>query len=461
MNREEMLNNIFIQFDKSARQFCDDTQGVFCEISTEYKGVALPQNLKYRFAKIYYNSFIVKFTYVAHGMMSAVNSIVGCSICFDKTDDSIEIPLPLVTHYCDVDVASPMVIPSITNEEGMIQAFECIGDVIRQLLPKFADISYDPEYKESITAAYKDEIKHIFEIDDLEYVSYSEVNNYFILRFSTIVFINYINGNVEKAVAQLKKVKRVTGYEMRMLKLMTSGQRHNIPASSPLVTANTKQFNKNGTPKANFKEFGAIFLSWLVIAPVTSIFYVGLYFLLMWIQGLGSVCLLGPLYNFPIGILAGFITTISISYFTRFRFYKWLYKKDYEEYCEVDSIQNGNGSDRLMKGFTIFTLVLGFVACVLFTSWNLKFMPDEFVDNSKFFSLRGEHYSYEEIERVYYRPDRVNGFGEVLDYPSYVLELKNGKEIDLYEHGDISDYEGELLDFFREKGVKVDDADRS
>ena len=93
---------------------------------------------------------------------------------------------------------------------------------------------------------------------------------------------------------------------------------------------------------------------------------------------------------------------------------------------------------------------------MLLAKWNINFLPDGFVDNSRFFSFKGEYYSYNEIERVYYKPDRVNDFGDTLDFPSYVIEIKNGKEIDLYEHGEISDYEKELIDFLNEKGVKID-----
>ena len=47
---------------------------------------------------------------------------------------------------------------------------------------------------------------------------------------------------------------------------------------------------------------------------------------------------MGPIYNFPNCIMFGFITAIGISYFTRFKFYKCLYKKDYEKYCEMDRV---------------------------------------------------------------------------------------------------------------------------
>lgn len=456
MKREEILNSIFMQFDKSARQFCEDTQGVFCEISREYKGEQQPKNLKYCFAKIYYNSFVVKFTYTAHGMMNVINSILGCSICLDKADDSREIPLPLITDYCDVDILTPMFFPFITNEVGMIQAFDCIGSVLKQCFSLFTDISYDHEYKNKIITAYTNELKYIFETDDVTYMFDLDLYNFFTLRFATDAFINYINGNITKAIAQLKRIKRTTGYEARMLKLMTSGKQHEIPASSALIT-NAKTYNVHGVPKANFKEFGTLFLSWFLITPITSALFLGLYFLFVWIERWESVYLLGPIYNFPYCILFGFVTAIAISYFTRLKFYKWFNKKDYEKYCEMDSIQNGGGSDKLMKGFVVVLFVVGIIGCPLLARWNLNFLSDGFIDNSNFFSLQGDYYSYNEIERVYYKPDRVNDFGETLNFPSYVLELKNGKEIDLYEHGEISDYENKLIGFFYEKGVKVED----
>lgn len=455
MKREEILNCIFSQFDQSAKLFCEDTQGIFCEISKEYKGEYEPQNLKFCFAKIYYHSFAVKLTYTAHGTMNVVNSILGCSVCFDKTDDSIEIPLPLVTDYCDVDIIAPMFIPFITNETGMVQAFDCIGSVLKQLFAKLVDISCDPEYKNRILTTYTDEIKHIFETDISIEILNRELYDFFTLRFTSTAFINFLKGNRTKAIAQLKKTKKLTGYETRMLKLWTLQKQSEIP-NLPSVIANADTYNEHGVQKTNFKEFGIMLLSWLLMAPAASVPFIGLYFLLVWIEGRASVYLLGPIYNFPFCILFGFITAIAASYFTRFKFYNWLSKKDYEKYCEMDSVQNGGGADKLMKGFVAVISVIGVVGCVFLAKWNLNFLSDGFIDNSKFLSLQGNYYSYNEIERVYYKPDRVNDFGQTLDFPSYVLVLENSKEIDLYEYGEISDYENKLIKHFRDKGVKVE-----
>ena len=457
MRREDMLNSILSQFEKSAKQFCEETQGLFCEISKEYKDAHEQKNLKRCFAKLYYNAFVVKITYTAHGTMKVVNSILGCSVCFEKTEDSFEIPLPLLTDYCDVDITAPMFIPFITNEEGMIQAFSCIGCVLKKLIPCFVHISCNIEYKNRILAAYQDELKSVFQLDDIKSIPNLACYDYFTLRFTSSAFINFMKGNTAKAIAQLNKEKRPTGYEMRLLRSWSAREEHDIPELSAIIL-NAQVYNEKGVQKVNMKEFGAMLLSWLLMTPVIAALYLGLFFLLVWIEGSQSVYLLGPIYNFPYCIMCGFITAIALSYFTRLKFYKWLHIKDFEKYCEMDSIQNDEGSDKLMKGFLAFVVTIAVIACVLLSKWNLNFMSNGFFDNSDFISLRGKYYAYDEIERVYYKPSRVNDFGETLDFPSYVLVLEDGNEIDLYEHGEFSDYENILLEICRNQGIKVEDS---
>lgn len=458
MEREDRLNIIFTQFDASAKQFCEETNGVYCDISSEYKGDALPQNLRFRYANIYYNAFTVKFNYTAHGALSTVNSILDCTVCLGKNDASCEIPLPLISDYCGKSVSNMLCVPLITSAEGMQQAFASIGGTVKQLLTEFSKISCDPEYKARILTVYDEECRYIFELDDLN-GSYEGMEQFFCgfftQRFSSTPFLNWLKGNRAKAVKQLSKVKKLTGYEKRLLETWSSQEQEESLALSAIVS-NAAFYNESGVQKANLKEFAVMFLSWLLMTPVIGGVYVGLFFLCVFIESRESVYLMGPVYNFPICIMLGFVTSIAVSYFTRFRFYKLFFKKNYEQYCEQDHIQNGGGADKLMKGFLWFLVVLSVMGCILIAKWNLNFMPDGFIDNSRFLSFRGEYHAYGEIQRVYYRADRVNDFGDKLDAPSYVLVLKNGTEIDLYEHGDISDYEKTLIDYFRTKGIRVD-----
>lgn len=178
--------------------------------------------------------------------------------------------------------------------------------------------------------------------------------------------------------------------------------------------------------------------------------------MLVFFEGRNSVYLMGPIYSLPYCITVGFLTAIPASYFTRFKFYKLLFPKDFEKYCAADQVQNGKGADKLIRGMMTVIVIGSVVLSIFLAKWNVNFLEDGIVDNSKFLSLKGEYYDYADIDRVYYKPDRVNSFGETLNYPSYVIVLRDGKEIDLYEFDEIERYEDRLLSFLREKGVKVE-----
>ncbi len=455
MNREDVLTSIYNQFEQSTRQFCEETQAVYFDISKEYKGEETPENLKHCIAKIYYNSYRVSLIYMAHSFLSVANSILGCSVCFDKSEETLEIPLPLLTDYCDVDIATPMFIPTITNKEGMIQAFECVGDVLKQMHGMFIDISHDVSRKASIMASYYDELKIFYGSD--EFISYSsslDIYEFFMLRCCSDAFINYVKGDTDTAIKQLKKIKKPSGYESRMIKLLSMGVRHEIPESSSLI-ANAKTYNKHGVQGGTFKEFIILLLSWLILTIPTSVVFLVIYLVLVLLEGRDSVALLGPKYNIPYAITSGFFLAISISYFVRKKFTKIFDKKNYEKFCELDSIQNSVGSDKIMKGFIGFVFFVSVISLALLSRWNVNFLSDGFIDNTKFFSIKGQYYTYEEIEEVYYLPNRENDFGDILDFPSYVIKMTNGKEIDLYEYAEIEDYEDSLLPYLREKGVTV------
>ncbi len=405
---------------------------------------------------MYYHSFSVRFIYVAHGTLGVVNSVLGCGVRLGKTDDSLYVPLPLLTDYCDVDTVTPLFIPLITDADVMIEAFDCIGNVLTPMLDTIAAIGCDPERKQTIYAHYTEEMEWLFEADTLDYIDDLTIYRFFAVRFNSDAFINFLKGNRSIAVKQLRKIKKLTGYETRLLRLWQTDAQPS--AELPCACSKAERYNDKGVLKNDPKEFLTVFLSWVLLSPVTSVVFLAVFGLFTLIERRGSVLLLGPQYNFPFCILFGFITAICISYFTRFTFYKWFFKRSYEQMLEMDTIQNGGGEDKFMRGFAAVLVAVGVIGSAFLAKWNLNFREVGFIDNTTFLSLQGEYYAYTDIERVYYRPDRVNGFGETLNFPSYVILLKNGKEIDLYEYAEIDDYEKELFDYLREHDVQVEDA---
>ena len=457
MNREERLHTIFTQFDNSAKEFCERTRGLACDISAEYSGEELPQNLKYRLAKIFYNSLAVEFIYTAHGTLDTINSILGCVVYPNKQDETLGIPLPMMADYCDRDVTQPLYIPLISNATGMKQAFSCIGNVLEDLLPEIMRRCSDPSGFEQVEDAFLREMNMLFDIHDTDNrldVMEEPWRMFCALRFCSQAFLNALKGEYALAAKQLRKTKKLTGYEKRMIRLWSSGKLLPVSGLSAIVK-NAESYSVHGTQKVDFKEFAALFISWLVLTPLASAVYLGVFFLTYAIEGHDAVYLMGPSYNYPFCFVAGFITAIEFSYFTRGIFYKILFRKRYEQYREMDHIQNGGCADRLMRAVLALFMVLGVSFCVLLVRWNLKFTDTGLIDNSQFFSLKGQYYSYEEIDYAYYKPDRVNGFNETIAYPSYVLVLKSGREIDLYEFDEIERYETVLTDLLEEKRVEL------
>ena len=279
MERNERLEAIYSECDADAQGLCDDTGGILCEITSEYKGEEEERELKYRFAKIYYGSFICELVYTAHGTLSLINSILGCVVYADKSEDTIGVPLPLVTDFLDRDVTVPMCIPCISNAAGMKQAVCCIGSVIAQLMPQLVKLSPDSEKKEALTEFYRKELNTAFDME-LELEQEREIGEeqltpyeimqlekrfYFDLitdRLTSGAFFQYMKGE-KISPRQLKKItesKKSFGYEKRMARIWQSGQPYEIPDLSAIFDG-LQLYDSNGVQKPNFRDILALFLS--------------------------------------------------------------------------------------------------------------------------------------------------------------------------------------------------------
>jgi uncharacterized protein (DUF2344 family) len=71
------------------------------------------------------------------------------------------------------------------------------------------------------------------------------------------------------------------------------------------------------------------------------------------------------------------------------------------------------------------------------------------------FSIKGKYYGYEQIESVWLVSGRYNSFNQWLDNPSYVIQLKSGKLIDLYQYLEFPDMERHVLPIFQENGFEI------
>lgn len=461
MIKNDGLSVLHNEFDSLARDFARKTDAMYCEINPFYKGEECAQNLLCRLASVYYSSFSIDFRYTAHTTMNVASSIVECYVFLEKSESRIAIPLPIFTDICGLDIREPMVIPFITDAEGMREAFGSICGVLESLFDKLTRICNDDELRAQVMNAYFGEVAQILDLKKkdtegtsiLVYIN-PALYDFFTLRLSSAPFINYIKGDAKNARKQLKKTKNRLGYEERMLSVIpdTDTCEVTLPRAAEVLSS----YNKDGVPKNTSRELLSMMLGWLVFTVAFTLAYSVIYLIPVLIESIDAFYVMGAYENIPFVICGAFLTSIVASYFSRKIFYKLLYPKDYDRYCKLDTVQNTNKELRLMRGMLTVIAALSIVGSILMSRWGIVFREEGFVDNTDFFSLSGEYHDYAEIDRVYYKPDRINGLGETIPFPSYVIVLDDGTEIDMYEYDDTENYENTLIEFLKSKGVKTE-----
>lgn len=465
MTRKERLASLFEAFDRLAERFCEDTQGLCCEIGTVYKkeNTEDPEKLRFRLARVWYRAYFLEFKYTARSSMNVSQSILECLIYPEKAPDGIAIPLPLFLDYCGIDEETPLCIPMISTEESMEEAFDCICTVLRTHEDALRDVCESEEGRERVLLTFRQEVVRLLDIDvdpvSEAYEVFPYLNpalyDFFTARFLSAPFLNELRGDRQAAIRQLRRLKKKLGYEVRLLRLWESDRTPSpsLPRTREILCA---AYTKGGTPRTPAKELLAMLIAWMLLTLVLIPVYGGIYLLLHLWEGVGAVYHLASSENVAYSICFAFITAICASYFLRFLILKPLYPKDYERQLALDHLQNGKGSDRLIKVLLHALVLISLLLSLLLAKWDVKFIENGFVDNSDFFSLTGEYHAYGEIECLYYKPDRLNDFGETINTPSYVLRLKDGKEIDLFPLAEIEEYGPTLLELLEEKGVRIE-----
>lgn len=457
------LQRILDSLDICCESFRKDSGGLLCEKNTIYKGGIENREVRYHFVKIYYHSYNLLFKYTAHGFLSLTNSFLECLIALEKSEDARYFPLSSLLNYLDIGTLVPLTIPFITNDTVMKECFELLAGVVSAHLHEIGQLAAEPDRKEQYMRTFNTEMELVLHMkpsgqedsDEEETWLYEHYCDWLTNRCADESYLLFITGNYRKAIKKFRKYKDRSGYEDRLIALMeaeTSPQ----PYVPQAIFENVTHYNPYGAPKNMWKELGVLFASAFFWMLLWGIFFAGLFFLLYAIEARGTLYLMGPLTMAPALFLPSFLMGLATSYFSRKKAFKIFFKKDFDRHLEMDQITNGAGADKCMKIFFVILFVCGITFTALTVKDNIKFDTDGFIDNTGFFAVIGTYYPYSEIEAIYYKSDRVNGFGYTVDYPSYVLVLKSGREIDFYEYEEATHTEKRLLPLLMKKGLKIE-----
>src|SRR5690606_8891564 len=117
----------------------------------------------------------------------------------------------------------------------------------------------------------------------------------------------------------------------------------------------------NGTFKQSLRDFRVFFPASFLFAAVWGIFFCLIFYLLLKLESINAVYITKPeVFNM---FLPSFLMGIISSYYFRNKLSEVIYKKDYKNIIEMDSIINTKSSDKFMNSFSI----LVFFFCLVFT----------------------------------------------------------------------------------------------
>ena len=497
---------IITQMERCAKAFSDERGADFFERQTVFKNAAqTADNIRAYNAEVYFGGYIVRFCYYPHLPLTVSHSVLSCHVSLEKVEAArVFYPLSQIYGFLGICPESALTIPLILSGEEMKEAFDCLAGAFDKIAVKIRDLSYDAEGKAALfdgeldagiavfknefptedalsalaESARKDwygqwkterqdisdetELKAEFDamltrlLGDIRSMIYEDKRKFLDYYYGFITaravspaYEAYMTGNYAAAVKKLKKQRRKTAYEKLLIGYMQSAETPSPHLPGPIYK-NLTELYKNGIPKNNLKEALAVGASMLICGIICLPGLLAVYFIFYLIEGIGAVYLLGSLQGAPAAIIPAMFCGLPVIYFNSKRFYKLFFKKDYSRLTALDSATNSRSTRRFMKVLAGIIIAGSLVFLALTAHQNIKLTDTGLYDNSAFWSIRGDYYAYDEIEKVYWRESTPGG--ENPGTPSYVILLKSGRELDPYW---IETRDEKFLAALKAKGVQI------
>jgi hypothetical protein len=361
-----------------------------------------------------------------------------------------------VFNALELDDFRCVLIPSITNETAMAAAFQWLGEIACEHLPAIEALFADDDQHYRLYACFTADVQRLFPRH--MYSGYDNVDQIYVksyydqLRgrfgFAQGAYMRYLAGNHLRARKILARTKKALLYERRLLAYLKANAQ--IPAPLPSMLSG----QVNGGKSADARYLLALLASWIPIAALCLPFWLGVFYLLRAVAARGQLLLVGPDPRVAV-VMPTLLTAIALSFFARRFVIRLLFRKRAAELLESDGMMFSRGAQRFMKGLLYVVYIGCTMGLLLYVNSNIVFDATGFTDNRGMFSMQGEFHPYADIDRIYYKPDRVNGYGDTIPNDSYVLVLRSGEEIDLYGLCEMRYAIEKVLPLLEEKGVSV------
>lgn len=463
--KEYKIDSLVDTFANLVKEFTDSRKDtIFCDIIPIYIKGEQERGLKEVIGRVYFHQFILEFAYIITSGVIGPKSILECRIQFSKSDNLIKCSLYDIMHLLDDKDFKCYIFPYIESRDRMQLCFNTLRRALDAYLPGIKQIADDDSRKEQVISMIKSQINEfynedIFETESDDYFQglvefrVGSYHNWVRLRMCSNAYLNYLKGNYKKAVRQYKNYKNKTIYEQRLLDFIIS-----LPEGTEYRAVDESQ----NTLRDGLREekamsvFLPVFVSWIVLTPILFAISLGFYYLLYFIKYNNSIYTTScELYNAAFVFMPALLISIMLSYYTRKTAIKLIYRRKAEKLLQYDSIFNMKSENRFINKLAKLVVACSAIFIFLTVNWNISFYNNGFYDNSKYFKLQGAFIPYDSIDSVWLIKGRYNGFNEWLDNPSYVLLLKTGRTLDLYDYVEHADAEKKIYPVFIDKKLNI------
>ncbi len=458
--KEDLIKRLVETFKQETEKYSNLLEGVINYRVEEYFKKNNPEKGYHSVgAWIIFKKFVLKLDYKINVSMLIPKSTIEMRFLFEDGKLPVEYSIYDLFDIVDNNNFKCYTFPYVTSETKMIEVLNYLVETFLKYKDKIQDISKSAEQIAMLEKIVDEKTtllldEKIFESKNILHLM-RMLELYYVLdisRFTMEGYLDYINGKYKKSIKKYNKLgNKLTVYEKKLIAYIEDNNIE-IPVEGKLNTM--QQARRLKTAKI---ELLPMILSWIALIPIWYIVYSLVFYISLHYIAKGAIYV-GGADAFMV-FMPAFLTAIVSAFFTRRGVYKLMFKKDYTTIVALDEIENGEKTYTIMAKLLQFVIALGLVISVLAANTNISFYENGFKDNLNFLNIKGETILYENVDCVYSAKAITNDFGEIINLPTYVISLNNGKKIDLFYYMEFDEIKQNIIPILEKNNVPIIDID--
>ena len=451
------LNRIFTSFEENSERIAAKYSVKIEYSGWKYKGKKqIKDKISGNRAFLDFGSYSVVFSYHRYNMINQQSSLLKLDLALKPDQARMIIPFDLVMDKLNPSDFTPFLYQNLYDDTLMTLAFDELDGLLSRYqkdIERLVDVQNELD---GLMESVKVDMKAYY----IKPERYDYYLDYKAFRFSISAYQNFLLGNYQKSIPTFRKTNKfgnISAYEKRILDLMEV--RNSIEGYRPkeLVLSqfveNYRYFKPNGISIYHKQSALSIFVSWLVMFVMSSLFaYVMLSIFDYWVS---SGTLFASSQSWTYGLLVG----VNLAYPLSFSLWAWtharLYRKDHERYLDLKALSFTENDNKLIRVILSLWALVFLIFLVLGGLDQVTLREKTFtVDNFLYDFTLLKPYEYDQIDYVEYRT-RLMVDGKEKEDENYTIVMKDGKEFYLYGTVSIKTVETKILPILVEKNVTV------